>query len=53
LKPVFGLSNEVKLLAEKKSSDAEETDHEERTTDLALLLLVIGHLNKLKEHQKR
>jgi hypothetical protein len=53
LKPVFGLLNEIKLLAEKKSSDAEETDHEERTTDRGLFLFVIGHCNKLKEEQKR
>jgi hypothetical protein len=44
---------EVKLLAEKMRGDAEETNHEERTSDLALLLLVTGHFNKLNEQQKR
>jgi hypothetical protein len=53
LKQVLGLLNEVKLLAEKKSSDVEETDHKKRTTDQALILFVIGNFNKIKEQQKR
>ena len=53
MKQVFDLLNETKLLTERKSSNAEETDHVERTTDLAFLLFVTGHFNKLNEQQKR
>jgi hypothetical protein len=48
-KQFLDLLNEVKLFTEKKGRNAEEFNDEAWITDLAFLVDVIGHLNKLNK----
>jgi hypothetical protein len=43
------LLNEIKLFMEKNGRNAEEFNDEERITDIAFLVDVTGHLNKLNK----